>query len=47
MECWNDWCILTDCDGVHHGDPTGYSWEQARGTQYNPESGRYDRKGDE
>lgn len=29
--CWNGWCILGEaCDGTHHGDFTGRSWEEVR-----------------
>jgi hypothetical protein len=34
--CWNDFCIATDCDGRHHVDATGRTWDQARGTVYCP-----------
>lgn len=43
-ECWNDFCILGDCDGVKHGDCTGYSWTQPRGSRYDPEVGEYVRE---
>lgn len=35
-ECWNAFCILSECDGEHHGDNTGYSWRQKRGQEYDP-----------
>ena len=43
--CWNAFCIFEWCDGEHHGDYTGHSWTQRRGTAYNPETGEYDEAG--
>lgn len=28
--CWNDFCISTECDGVHHVDATGDAFTMAR-----------------
>lgn len=41
MECWNDFCISTDCDGENHVDTTGDSWRQARGEVYCPSEADY------
>jgi hypothetical protein len=46
VECWNAFCIATDCDGVSHVDVTGYSWKQERGTEYDPAVGEYVRPED-
>lgn len=45
-DCWNDFCILTDCDGVRHGDATGDSWRQREGESYCPFCKRYHAEGD-
>src|SRR5215470_16803970 len=34
--CWNVFCIATDCDGEHHVDTTGATWNQKRGQAYCP-----------
>lgn len=39
--CWNAFCIATDCNGVHHVDTTGSAWKQERGTEYDPATGDY------
>ncbi|WP_367137939.1 hypothetical protein [Saccharothrix sp. HUAS TT1] len=36
QDCWNGYCILSDCDGEHHGDHTGRSWWQPEGYRYVP-----------
>ena len=40
-ECWNGWCIGTDCDGERHHDVTGYSWRQKQGDEYCPVCSAY------
>lgn len=42
VDCWNAFCVPTDCDGIAHVDSTGHSWNQAKGMAYNPATGVYD-----
>lgn len=41
-KCWNAFCILTGCDGLHHIDCTAYSWYQKKDTEYCPEHKTFD-----
>ena len=43
--CWNGFCALHPCWGIVHSDPTGYTWEQPQGTEYNPDTGLYEPRG--
>jgi hypothetical protein len=45
-QCWNAFCIAGDCDGAHHVDTTGYTWDQARSTAYCPACGGFHAPGD-
>ncbi len=40
-ECWNGFCIATDCNGINHVDATGQCWAQERGNVYCPACQNY------
>lgn len=40
--CWNGLCILSECDGLHHVDSTGYTWRERQGDTYCVEHDLYD-----
>jgi hypothetical protein len=42
VRCWNGLCIAGDCDGEHHVDATGHTWEERQGQVYCIEHDRYD-----
>lgn len=43
--CWNGLCALRPCWGIVHCDPVGFTWEQPEGTDYNPDTALFERRG--
>lgn len=39
--CWNAWCVLRNCDQVHHCDPHGRTWTQPEGWVFNRRTRTY------
>jgi len=40
--CWNPWCTLRGCDGVHHvGPPGNRTWTQPQGWEWDRATGTY------